>query len=309
MDMTKRLLAVGFIITATRLFAQLPVDGVHYAAGQNGLGAGIPESTGFYARDDNWIFTGSQNHPFNFHTFVYMQAPQLMWLSQGTILGAHYGADVMIPLVYKEENNNNFVNVGLPPRIEVRSFTYQRGGLGDIKIEPLLLVWQWDQLDLMAGGAVWVPSGYYNSQSPVNLGNNSWSPMVTLDAAWHPDEAKTWTISVANHFEYNFQDPSPFYLPLATYTLEAAVGKTIFDHVDAGVAGYYQQQINQQIGSTPFLNQPIYNNDSSVAGAGPEISYRIPDWDLAISVNYDHEFEAHDRPRGNVVDLTVTKRF
>src|SRR5580693_7641610 len=159
MGMTKRLLAAGFTIIATHAFAQLPIDGVHYPAGLHGIKAGIPDAPGIYVRDDNWFYTGSASQPAGYNTFVYMQAPQLMWLTDWKIIGANIGADAMVPFIWKETSYNPPVS-SLPGGGFPVSSTSHSGqfGVGDIKIEPFLMAWHWDEVDMMAAGAVWAPS-------------------------------------------------------------------------------------------------------------------------------------------------------
>lgn len=225
----------------------------------------------------------------------------------------------MVPLIYKEANYALAVDYPSGQRVS-GPISQTRFGLGDIKLEPLLLAWHWDQWDLMTAGAVWVPTGHHITTSGDNLGDGNWSPMATLGAVWHPDEARTWSLSILNHYEFNCQQTDGYFhyirqppfpritygfenSPSSTYTLECAVGKTVFDHTDVGVSGYYQQQF------TDGYDRYNLEKDSSVTGAGPEVSVNIPGWDLTASLRYDYEFAAHDRPRGNVIDLSVTKRF
>jgi len=317
MRTAKSILIAGFILIATHTLAQLPIDGVHYAAGLNGLNAGIPDSPGFNFRDDNWFYVAKNFEPGDQDTLVYLQAPQLLWLSSGTVLGAHIGADVMVPFIYKDIRF--YVNESAPNGSHSALLAeHNRSGLGDIKIEPLFLNWQWNHVDLMTAAAVWAPTGHYSTTDFDNLGDGTWSPMVTLGAVWHPDEKKTWSLSILNHYEMNCHQPiskvkavnqPPFIrqvyydAPSSTYTLECAAGKTIFENIDLGVTGYYQKQFTDEAANNSA------NHDAYVAGAGPEIAARIPQWNLTISLRYAYEFTAYNRPQGNVIDLSATVKF
>jgi len=46
-----------------------------------------------------------------------------------------------------------------------------------------------------------------------------------------------------------------------------------------------------------------------VVGIGPEIVLFCPKLGLFTSVRYAYEFGAEDRPEGNTVTLTLTRRF
>jgi hypothetical protein len=308
MGMKKGLLAAGFIFVTAHVFGQMAVDGAHYPAGLNGTRAGIPGAPGIYLRDDNWFFTAGADRLGESTTRVYVQAPQLTWLTDWKILGANIGADIMAPLVYKEENSWAFqAYTNLLGKV-----SHKRFGLGDIKIEPLVLAWHWDQWDVTAAYAVWAPSGHFSVNSADNLGDGEWTHMISLGTVWYPDEEKTWAVSILHHFEINSAQivfaPGIVGSHLATadcstYTLEWAVSKTVFDHIDLGLAGYYQQQFSD---SGAAINP---GKDSDVVGMGPEISVLIPGCGLSAALRYAYEFVAHDRPEGQTVDLSLTKKF
>ncbi|MEY4916917.1 MAG: hypothetical protein RL616_830, partial [Verrucomicrobiota bacterium] len=77
----------------------------------------------------------------------------------------------------------------------------------------------------------------------------------------------------------------------------------ILTNADVGVFGYYQKQFTD---SSPAANS---FKDSEAAGLGPEISFRLPRWDLSVSVRYAYEFTAYNRPKGHAFNLTLAKKF
>ena len=96
------LVTAGLVILAANVQAQLPIDGVHYPAGLEGIKGGSLPEPGIYFRDDNLFYTGTSDLLSDFKTFVYLQAPHLTWMTDWKILGANYGMDVLVPFVYKE---------------------------------------------------------------------------------------------------------------------------------------------------------------------------------------------------------------
>jgi hypothetical protein len=312
------LISAGLILLAAQVQAQLPIDGVHYAAGLEGIKGGSLPGSGFYFRDDNLFYTGTWAAQPDYKTFVYLQAPQLMWMTDWKILGANYGMDVMVPIIYKEVRYTSATTPGggyRAPAINDNAF-----GLGDIKIEPLLLSWHLEQFDFMAGYALWVPTGDYDHTSQVNanLGDDCWTHMITLGGVWYPDHDRTWSVSLLNHYEFNCQvvgNPSTSTPPgggyassgtdvsCSTYTLEWGIGKAVNEHTDIGVVGYYQRQFTDHDAyDTPY-------NDSDVAGVGPEIRTVASRWGLSGSLRCVFEFAADNRPRGNTVNLALLKKF
>lgn len=308
--------AAGLMILAANAQAQLAVDGAHYPVGLEGIKGGSLPEPGIYLRDDNLFYTGTSDVRPDFKTFVYLQAPQLTWMTDWKILGASYGLDVMVPFVYREASHNQtFVTPN--GHVFVASVGGSHSGLGDIKIEPLLLAWHLRQFDFMFGYAVWVPTGDYSDFSMLNLGSGCWTHMITLGGVWYPDRHKTWAFSLLNHYEFNSQIPGTITsigpsgrpetigesVPCSTYSLEWGVSKTIFKTTDLGVTGYYQRQF------TDRSEAVTYFSDFSVAGIGPEIRSHISSLGLSCSLRYAYEFWVDKHPRGHTLDFTLTKRF
>jgi len=97
--------ALGLVL-ATKVQAQLPIDGVHYPVGLEGIKGGSLPEPGIYVRDNNLLYTSTSDFQPDFSTLVYLQAPQMTWMTGWKILGANYGMDVMVPLIYKQIHYN-----------------------------------------------------------------------------------------------------------------------------------------------------------------------------------------------------------
>jgi hypothetical protein len=313
------LVMAGLVVLATNIRAQLPIDGVHYPVGLEGIKGGSLPKPGIYFRDDNLFYTGTSDALPDFNTFVYLQAPRLTWMTGWKILGAAYGMDVMVPIVYKQTSHETSSistpggGYSLPTKQEASRF-----GLGNIEIEPLLLSWHLKHFDFMTGYALWLPTSDYDKTSLVNLGNDQWTHMISLGGVWHPDKEKTWAVSVLNHFEFNSEQigsrvntiPGGGYsvttlvdVPCSVFTLEWGISKTICEETDLGISGYYQHLFTDQTDATVIFR------DSSVVGIGPELRTQISRWDLSASLRYAYEFLADNRPQGHSLNLTLTKRF
>ncbi len=299
-----------------RAQAQLPVGGIHYPAGLDGIrGASLP-APGIYFRDDNLFYYGTSGTLPDLKSFVYLQAPQVTWMTGCKIFGADYGMDAMIPIIDNDTTWNEVIEFPSGVKATV-SMGGSHFGLGDIKIEPLLLSWRLKHFDVSAAYALWVPSGDYSDSSPLNLGDGLWTHMLTLGSVWYPDADKSWAVSVLNHYEFNCQVPGvqnitlagggvegiPENIACSTYTLEWGISKTMCHVLDAGLAGYFQQQFTEQTAATTVFNNP------KVAGVGPEIQAQFPNLGLTISARYAYEFVAVNRPRGHNVDLMLAMGF
>ena len=288
-------LAAGIFALAAQLQAQsLPV-GSHYPVGAEGInGASLPPP-GVYVRDYNFFYTASKvdGLPVDLDIFAYVQAPRLIWITKQQILGANYGCDIIVPFAYKD--------------VSAPFGNGYQFNLADIQIEPLLLSWHTRQFDAAAGYAVWAPTGNFDGTSPLaaltSPGNGYWSHMLTLGGVWHPDAAKTWSLSLLGRYEICHEQDDTHVTPGNMATLEWGFSKTVMPGVDVGLTGYYQQQITEDSG-------PLASTDlSHVVGVGPEVNVFWQKLGLFTSLRYAYEADAKDRPQGHTITLTLTRRF
>ena len=262
-----------------------------------------------------------------FDNFTYTQSPRLIWTTKLDLLGADYGAALRVPFGYKEVTLRTPVvppgSMFPPPQGgPTTSLTLNQFGLEDIEIQPLILSWQLKHFDITAGYSVWAPTGDHdvNTVYLIRLGQDCWTHMFTLGGTWYPDTDKTWAFSVLTRYEISTEQflqsvptssttsTSQYDTPGDTFTLEWAASKTIVDHVNVGLSGYYQQQVTDT--ETPAsISNSYLNHLVDVAGIGPEIGVTIPQWGLAASLRYAYEFTSNDRPEGNQITLTLRKTF
>jgi hypothetical protein len=281
------LMAAAFLIHSAQ--AQAPAFGGHYPAGVEGIKAGSLPPPGIYLRQYNWLYFADKypGGPPNFDIFVYVNAPRLVWISEFEILGGNYGADVLLPFGYAD--------------VQAGPFRDRRFSLGDIHVEPITLSWRLQQFDAAVGYAIWAPTG--NHRRMAGLGKGFWSHMFTAGATWYPDAEKTWALSALNRYEIHTKHRDLNITPGDTYTLEGGLSKSIRPTIDVGAVGYYQGQVTRDRG--PGAS----GVKDRVAAAGPEVAVVCPRLGLITSLRYLREFAAKDRPEGNVVTLTFTKRF
>ncbi|MEI6782151.1 MAG: transporter [Verrucomicrobiota bacterium] len=262
----------------------------HYPQGVEGIkGASLPPP-GFYVRDYNYFYWSDnlKGGPPDFNVFAYVQAPRLVYISDFQILGGFYGADVLVPFPYQ--------------KVTAGGATDSKFGLGDICVEPITLSWHPKQFDLAVGYAFWAPSGDYSPTS-LSSGKGFWAQMLTAGATWYPDEEKTWSLSLLNRYEFNQEQQDTDITPGQYLSMEWGIAKNLRKTIDVGLAGYYQVQTTKSSGQ----NAP--NDKPWVVGLGPEISMVCPKLGLITSIRYVYEIESHGRPQGNMLNVTLTRRF
>ena len=289
------ILTLGLLLTVTIPSHAATFSG-HYPSGAEGIkGASLPPP-GFYLRDYNLFYYADDfpGGPPDFEAFAYINGPRAIYMTDFKILGATYGMDLLIPFYYGDVKYKTPVG-------QVKDSTF---AMGDLQFEPLLLAWHLQQLDIGAGYAFWAPTGDYNQDGtrPSRLlAKGFWSHMLTA-ATWFPDAAKTWSISGLNRYEFHMENEDLDFTAGDTYTIEFGLAKSVTKLIDLGLAGYYQKQIT---GYSPSNAGPMDN----VVGLGPEISTFCPKLGLFSSLRYIYEVDARDRPQGQTVTLTLTKRW
>ena len=265
--------------------------GSHYPAGVEGIKAGSLPPPGLYLRDYNYFYWSDdfKNGPPDFKIFAYVQAPRLIWISDFKILGGYYGADILIPFAETD--------------LKAGGVKDSHFGLADIHVEPITLSWHIKQADFAVGYAFWAPTGDFDTKHPALPGKGFWSHMFTDGATYYFDSEKTWAISALNRYEINMEHQDFPITPGDTDTLEFGISKSLTKSIEVGVVGYYQQQTTEDRGSGSSSEL-----DYAVS-VGPEISLFCSKIGLFTSLRYLREVAVHDRPEGNVVTLTMTKRW
>jgi hypothetical protein len=285
----------------------------HYPAGVEGIkGSSLPPP-GFYLRDYNYMyFTNSfPDGPPSFDLFANVQSPRLIWITGKKILGGYYGMDVIVPLVYQN--------------LDMTDFKGSDFSLGDIFIEPITLSWHSKQSDFSFGYGIWTPSGNYKTTDPVSPGKGFLTHMLTGGATFYLDKDKNWSFSALNRYEISTERKQSGITPGQYYTIEYGLGKNLSKTFEIGVVGYYQAQVNQASGPAEVIIDPEDPPDTlkinqasgpaalktkdSVSAIGPEITFVLPKLGLSTSIRYLREMGANNRPEGNILNLTFTKRL
>jgi hypothetical protein len=263
----------------------------HYSAGVEGLKAATLPPPGVYFRDYNYLYWSEhyRGGPPEFELLAYVQAPRLIWITDCKVLGGYYGADILVPFVYQN--------------LEFTGFDDSRFGLGDIFVEPITLSWHPKQWDLAVGYGFWAPSGDYDRTDLTSPGKGFWSHMFTAGLTYYPDKDKTWSISALNRYEIHHENDDWDITPGQTWTLEGGIGKALTKTIEVGVVGYYQLQTTSDSGPNAS------DAKDHVIGVGPEINMVCPRLNLITSIRYLREVGAHDRPEGNTLNITFTRRF
>ncbi len=280
-----RLVSFCLLLTgAGSLLAQ-----THYPAGVEGIKAASLPPPGLYIRDYNYTYFASEFNagPPSFDLFANVQTPRLVLITNKTVLGGFYGADLIVPLPYQS--------------LDMTGFSKSDFSLGDIFVEPITLSWHFKQADFSFGYGFWAPTGDYSATDPIAPGKGFWTHMLTGGVTLYPDKDKTWSFSALNRYEIHHERKETQIRPGQYWTLEWGLGKSVSKTIELGVAGFYQTQFTDAkgVGASSLKDH--------AAGIGPEITMVCPKLGLSTSVRYLREFGVEQRPKGNVLNVTFTR--
>jgi hypothetical protein len=283
----------------------------HYPLGVEGLKAASLPPPGLYLKNyllyyNANVFRDSQgrNAGLGADIDALVFTPRLIWMTGKKVLGADYGMDALIPIVYQDVE----LRRAGPSGMADNDFCF-----GDLMIEPIDLAWHGERWDIGAAYALWMPTGKYDrfrSPSSNHLatpGKDFWTNMFTFGGTYYFDEEKTWHASALSRYEIHSRKDHTDVKPGQNIVLEWGVGKTLGKIWDVGITGYAQWQLTDDKGSdVPDSIQSLHDR---VAAIGPEVSVFIPPIKSILSVRAAWEFSAVDRPEGTTVVLTFTKIF
>jgi len=273
----------------------------HYVNGVEGIKASTLPPPGFYYRMYNVFYNADEytdedgdDLDIDFEVSVYAMVNRFIWITDKKILGADFGADVIIPLIYTDVE------------IELMGIDDQEFGLGDIVIEPFVLSWHGSRYDASFGLAAYVPTGEYDKDEAASPGRDMWTGMITLGGTYYFDIEKTWSFSILSRYETHSEKDETDVTLGDDFHFEWGIGKTLARIWDVGLAGYCHWQVSDDSGSDVGWDKSVHDR---VYAIGPEVSVFIPPARLFASLRSQWEFEAEDRSEGNVTTLTLTKIF
>lgn len=268
----------------------------HYCPGSEGLLAASAPPPGWYVRDYNVFYwadqvnnaSGQSVGPANFKAFTYAQVPRIIWVTDVKFLGANVGVNALIPILYQDVTAGGYKSSTL--------------GAGDLLVDGFL-AWHPKQFDFLLAGGFWSPTGNSSAPPTTDAGMGYWGGMITFGGTWYMDAEKTWAISALNRYEINAEQRDTDITPGNGYTLEWGISKKLAKGFAVGPAGYFQMKTTADSGPNASSHR------DQVAAVGPEVDGVIPGIDLHVSLRYEYEFIADNRAQGQVIALTLTKRF
>ncbi len=232
----------------------------------------------------------------DFELGVFAQAHRFVWITQKKILGADYGASMIIPVIATSFE------------IGAMGLKDSKVGLGDLFIEPLVLGWHAQGYDVGLGFGINLPTAEFDQTEPASPGNGYWSTILTFGGTVFFDDKKSLSASILTRtLFYGEQDETDFE-PGAEFIFDFGFGKEIPVSkgllVRPGLCGYGLLQITEDDGPN------ITDDKGSVYAMGAEVNFFwLPPSLFQANIRSLIEFGAKDETEGYKTVLTITKSF
>jgi hypothetical protein len=273
----------------------------HYPPGAEGIKAATLPPPGLYLKTYNVFYRAGvlmdeqgNAADVGFDVAVFAPVPRLIWVTEQKILGADFGMDIAVPLIATDLE------------IDALGVHDSDTGIGDILVEPVVLGWHTERLDAVFAAGFWAPTGEWSPGRPASPGKGFWTGMFTWGATYYPDEQKSWSASALCRYETNSRKEDLDVRPGDDFHIEWGIAKNFCSVWDVGVTGYCHWQVTDDGGSDVTWDRSIHDRFFSI---GPEVLYFCQCRKLSVSMRYQKEFAARDRPEGHNFVLSIVKIF
>lgn len=237
-------------------------------------------------------FTGGNGEklPGNNSVDAFAAITEVAYTSQYRLLGANYGGEILLPIVHADIQTD----------LGVRG---TQTGLGDLIFSPFLL--QWPEHKLFGRSfyhrlhivELVVPTGRYDRNASVNIGNNVFSVGPHYAFTWFlsPRLETSWRL----HYVWNSRnnDPNPVYnassiQPGQAVHFNASISYHLHKRLRLGVNGYYLKEVTDpKVG-----DRPLFDSREQVGSIGPGLWLSTKPVDIFLHAFF--EMGAENRPQG-----------
>lgn len=281
-----------------------------YLLGFRGPMAGFVPPPGVYFQNDVYHYSGSaagsREFPFGgqfvagVDAKMWVDAPTLLWSTPIQLLGGNLGVSVTVP-------------IGGPKIDAALALSGPSGGvigqnlrdsiatIGDPMISTFV-AWHSGNFHWNTGVTVNVPVGDYRDGAIANISFNRWAADVFGAATWF-DQQRGHELSGNIGFTFNGENPATDYRTGTEFHAEFAAVQHFSRQFDAGIIGYFYQQITGDSGAGARLG-PFKGR---IAALGGTVGYMFMAGELPVAtrIKLFREFAAENRVEGTVAFLTV----
>jgi len=276
----------------------------HYVQGTYGdFGFGVIPTAGFSFRND-LIYNKSSVDQRIFGGKAYAEATQdsvidlmkFFYFYDVPVISGKIGFGALVPGVF-----NANADASLKAGSFQKAGSGHAGGFSDIAALPLIVNANKGNFHFTFLPAIFLPTGYYNSNELVSLGRNYYTLDLNAGFTWLDPKLGLET-SFNLGYMINSSNNTTSYGTGDEFHLDYMVAQHLSERFGFGVTGYVYQQATGDTGTGAILGP----DKSSAAGFGPAIMYspNIFGKDFTIIGKWLHDTSAQNRFMGDTVFLS-----
>jgi len=229
---------------------------------------------------------------------------QLVHVYQHKLLGAHIGADVLLPVV--AISGSGTFGPPAPGNPPVNTVTTNPAVLGDLIVGPFL---QWFDTKLLGRPFIHrfeldfvLPTGQYDKKYVINPGSNIWTIEPHYAFTWFLTDkfSTSWRLMYDFSTENSDTDVQPGQVFHFNYSFEYQCFKNFW----AAAAGYYLVQTTDD----EINGQSASDSKEQVFAVGPAVFWVVsPNFSMGLKTAW--EMATENRPEGNRTTFRMTYKF
>lgn len=281
-----------------------------YLLGSKGPAAAVTPPPGVYFQNDLYFFTGDVGAGRQLPTggklaigvdgSAIIELPTLIWVLPEEIAGGHLGLTASLPIGWKKTSADLTVAgpLGGSGGASVRDEVFT---VGD-PVVGSFLGWQSGNFHWQVGTMINVPIGDYQKGEISNIAFNHWGADVFAGATWLDPETGL-DLSGVLGVTFNAENPATDYRTGNEFHFEWAAVKHVTPQFDAGLIGYYYDQLSGDSGDG--ASRPFKGRAASI-GATIGWNFKVGETPVSARLKYFHEFGVKNRAEGDAVFLTIS---
>lgn len=177
-----------------------------------------------------------------------------------------------------------------------------RLGLGDVFLQPLQLGWRLPHVDLLAGYALYLPTGLFRlGEGSLSRGHRTHELSLGMNVS--TDDETPFFVSALASYDLNETKSGIDLRRGDTVQIQGGIGATLFRLLDIGAVGAALWQVTDDRGAD--LPPALQGARDHVFGLGAEVGVMLPMIRGRIGARYVHELDARSRPEGQILVFSL----
>lgn len=281
-----------------------------YLLGSKGPAAAVTPPPGVYFQNDLYFFSGDVGAGRELPTGgrlalgvdgdAIIELPTVIWVLPEEIAGGHLGLTASLPIGWKKTSADLTLAgpLGGSASASIRDEVFTVG-------DPVVggfLGWQSGNFHWQVGTMINVPIGDYQEGEISNIAFHHWGADVFAAGTWL-DPATGIDLSGVLGVTFNAENPTTDYRTGNEFHFEWAAVKHFNQQFDAGLIGYYYDQLSGDSGDG--ASGPFKGRAASI-GATIGWNFKAGETPVSARIKYFHEFAVKNRAEGDAVFLTIS---